>query len=275
MLLTSFVVDFSAHRIASLFPNEASPASALLVIAAAWPTLVLSVRPFSNAVESVLLSLVVLAISRAASRGHHRFSFFDGVAVGYIGAFGVFNRPTFVAFALAPAIWFAWASFWGRHKTAFSRVVPVFTAAGSFVVTSAAIIAFDTKWYDSSVPVIAPLNFVRYNSDISNLATHGVHPRWLHALVNMPILFGFLLIPAVSHSLSRKPLATLCSAIIVVSLAVLSLAPHQEFRFLLPLLLPVVLLGSKKLLYRGWWRGLLVAWVLFNVVMAIFFGVLH
>lgn len=34
------------------------------------------------------------------------------------------------------------------------------------------------------------LNSFLYNLDSSNLAAHGIHPRYLHSLVNMHILFG-------------------------------------------------------------------------------------
>jgi hypothetical protein len=37
---------------------------------------------------------------------------------------------------------------------------------------------------------LAPLNALRYNSQTSNLAEHGIHPRVTHALVNLPLMFG-------------------------------------------------------------------------------------
>lgn len=38
--------------------------------------------------------------------------------------------------------------------------------------------------------VIAPLNAAFYNLRSENLAIHGIHPRWLHAFVNLPMLLG-------------------------------------------------------------------------------------
>lgn len=46
-----------------------------------------------------------------------------------------------------------------------------------------------TTWWP---PVIAPLNAASYNANTSNLALHGTHPRWLHAVVNGPMMFGSL-----------------------------------------------------------------------------------
>jgi phosphatidylinositol glycan class Z len=31
---------------------------------------------------------------------------------------------------------------------------------------------------------------LRYNLDAANLVRHGLHARWLHAAVNVPLLFG-------------------------------------------------------------------------------------
>lgn len=42
----------------------------------------------------------------------------------------------------------------------------------------------------STAPTFAPLNALLYNLDAANLATHGTHPRWLHACVNAPMLLG-------------------------------------------------------------------------------------
>lgn len=39
---------------------------------------------------------------------------------------------------------------------------------------------------------ITPLNFLRYNFHTDNLAKHGLHPRYLHLLVNIPLLYNVL-----------------------------------------------------------------------------------
>lgn len=40
--------------------------------------------------------------------------------------------------------------------------------------------------------VVTPVNFLKYNMNIKNLETHGLHPRFLHLLVNIPLLFSVL-----------------------------------------------------------------------------------
>lgn len=40
--------------------------------------------------------------------------------------------------------------------------------------------------------VVTPVNFLKYNANTKNLETHGLHPRLLHFLVNVPLLFSIL-----------------------------------------------------------------------------------
>jgi phosphatidylinositol glycan class Z len=125
--------------------------------------------------------------------------------------------------------------------------------------------------------VLTPLNSLLYNMKADNLAHHGLHPRFTHLLVNFPMLFGPLALLAVASALSAlvsrprgvkgagvaasrastrgerggrgssaetdTPWARSCVAACgSCGLMFLSLAPHQEPRFLLPLCLPMALL---------------------------------
>jgi len=65
-------------------------------------------------------------------------------------------------------------------------------------------------------------------------------------------------------------------ASILFAFIILSLVPHQEMRFLLPMLLPLVLLGYKGILGNDesfFW--LKVGWIAFNIVFLIFMGMFH
>lgn len=119
-------------------------------------------------------------------------------------------------------------------------------------------------------PVITPLNNFKYNSDAENLAKHGIHPRYQHFLINLPQLLGpaFPLLFFLRRSHFTTP--TLLSALSGVAL--LSIFPHQEVRFLIPAV-PLIL-SSVRLprLYTKWWIS---AWVLFNAFLGIFMGVYH
>lgn len=38
--------------------------------------------------------------------------------------------------------------------------------------------------------VISPLNNLLYNLKVDNLAQHGLHPRYTHFAINLPLLYG-------------------------------------------------------------------------------------
>ena len=120
---------------------------------------------------------------------------------------GTFTRVTFVAFAL-PIGWqllrqislsisiHPRRSSW--RKQALTLLPPTLTAT----LTSLAIILTDTYYFrdDFSTLVITPFNFLSYNLSPRNLAEHGIHPRWLHIFVNLPMMVGppllWLAVPA-------------------------------------------------------------------------------
>lgn len=140
---------------------------------------------------------------------------------------------------------------------------------------------------------VAPLNALRYNLSPRNLATHGLHPRLTHALLNAPLLYGPLAAVAARDVLrsrcgllrgsyrlkhvwppSGQPftLRKLLVATAVTPLAALSLIPHQEARFLIPLLLPLVLLYGPLMLRS---RVSLGSWAAFHGLLTLFFGGAH
>lgn len=163
--------------------------------------------------------------------------------------------------------------------------------------------------------VLAPLHNFLYNADPENLARHGTHPLWLHACVNLPLLLGPLALLVVrrrlwtlspsaavdsamdgmtgggAHRFVRpRPLdealegvlprrvAVLLLALCASYLGALSLAPHQEARFLLPLVAPLCLLYSSVVAAHGRRspRGRrVVTWAVWNAAMVLVMGVLH
>lgn len=129
-------------------------------------------------------------------------------------------------------------------------------------------------------PVLTPLNNIRYNSQVSNLAEHGLHPNYQHLIVNLPQLLGPALAPLISAgwpyswdslkvSLDNPRLTSAATGT-----AILSLIPHQEPRFLLPcvpLLLTCVRIPSSPFWRRTFW----ISWSLFNAFMSILMGLYH
>jgi len=119
-------------------------------------------------------------------------------------------------------------------------------------------------------PIITPLNNLKYNSDPSNLALHGVHPWYQHGLINLAQFLG----PAFPLLLFlRKAHITPMVISALSGTALLSLFSHQEARFLLPvvpLLLSSVPLPSSR--FKKVW---IAAWVIFNLAMGVLMGVYH
>lgn len=233
------------------------------------------------------------------------------VFVGLLLACGIFNRPTFVIFSLIPLI------LWMQNSySLFMLLARVVYLAIGFSLMSALLVCLDTVYYredlvdlhvditfcleksDSVVTCIyqaasdhfifTPWNFVIYNTDRDNLASHGAHPWYLHLTLNALILFGPLsilgfcaLIKAccleATYCLDwrKKKLWPLLWMFYLPSL-LLSAFPHQEPRFIIPLLTPMVLLAA--LMYKpksGLFRLVTVAWIIFNAAGVVLFGFFH
>lgn len=117
-------------------------------------------------------------------------------------------------------------------------------------------------------PVLAPYNALMYNIRTTNLAEHGLHPRYTHLFANIPLLLA----PAVF--LLFRPILSMRLWCAISGLIALSILPHQEPRFLLPLV--PLLLSSVHLPLNNRMRQIwLVLWIGFNVVMGGLMGIFH
>lgn len=172
-------------------------------------------RPFSNSLETLLLAAALYLAPHSTKRD----SSVRLIAFGAALALGVFTRITFPAFAgplvldvaqrlasqlsRSPQCVQSSASQGAQVSTASPRRSPLLRLAKrsipivlSFAITSLACAITDTIYFSSSelAPlsrlVLAPLNLLRYNLSAANLAEHGLHPRYMHVLVNWPMLFG-------------------------------------------------------------------------------------
>jgi len=163
--------------------------------------------------------------------------------------------------------------------------------------------------------LVTPVNFIRYNIMPINTATHGEHPRWLHLLINIPLLYNILGIIAIIsfgnmlYKLCKKQYQNLpqtqsfvfmMTTAIFAPIFMLSFFNHQEPRFLIPITTPIILLHSPKLitginisnylkesqysLIRCIFsnvdisikgKSILKIWYMMNIVFVIFFGFIH
>jgi hypothetical protein len=136
-------------------------------------------------------------------------------------------------------------------------------------------------WYFTSTvsPLLAPLNNFIYNMNPANLAQHGIHPRYMH-LVNLALLFGLALLlvrwpvstPALKGNPAggmRKSLAISC----LFAISVLSVMPHQEPRFLLPV--SVGLFACIPTIPRRFRRLFWPLWIVIQLSLIGLFGFWH
>ncbi|KAM5165599.1 GPI mannosyltransferase 4 [Mantella aurantiaca] len=300
----SFLLDYTVYQVAPVCASN--PWKALLLLSASHVTLVFYTRTISNAVEGILFALLLLLTSPSScnitssskrSKAYH--------LIGMVLAAGFFNRPTFLCFALMPVLY--WASQNDLSQFSYTSIINVIKLLPSTVITSAIFIVSDTMYYTGHYPfsinnmenyahhqrqniILTPFNFLCYNLNPSNLAQHGIHPPITHLAINSPMLFGLLHLSAVlsGFNLIKKQIwskynspNTECERpsshearllfFYFVPLIALSLFNHQEPRFLIPLVLPLVLLVSSY----STTTKIKCSIVMFNVLGALFFGCLH
>ncbi|GFH46911.1 hypothetical protein CTEN210_03385 [Chaetoceros tenuissimus] len=280
----------------------------LLVLASSWVTLCFLNRPFTNSLETMCLSMLCMVVVRDfkflnVRQDSLKPSLLNPLLMGVIGAFGLWTRFTFCIFAFPAVVCFfleRWSSMKGLFEKLRITMTTFLTIATSFTITSLYFIYEDSRFYNllqalsnGELPEnllsisITPWNAFRYNSKVSNLNDHGLHPRYLHVLVNLPMLFGPLCIIFFYNLLKRysskksksrlgERIDRMMYSILLFGIFVLSCAPHQEPRFLVPLTIPVVVIFGEKILHTEKYRRSLVAiWILFNIACFIFFGTLH
>jgi GPI mannosyltransferase 4 len=244
-------------------------------MASCWPLMTFGVRPFSNTLEAVCLSVAgAIACRRGASSHAQSYAF------GAIIAAGFFTRFTFLLFAAPLGVYYL-LGVWRRGGSAsVARACVAVGAAGALV--GAAFVLVDSLYFSGdggpAQLVVAPLNNLLYNLDPANLAKHGLHPRYLHALVFVPLMltalavysYGDALRAIVTRSLDAR--TALLLACIMFPLAAISRAPHQELRFLLPLVAPAAILGASRLCASRRQRG---AWLLVNLALFVLYAGMH
>uniref|UniRef100_T1HXP4 Mannosyltransferase n=3 Tax=Rhodnius TaxID=13248 RepID=T1HXP4_RHOPR len=256
----------------------------------------------------------------------HTFS--NVLPIATVTVLGTFNRPTFLAYAFPPVF------FW-LHRGLGSRFIGLndFNMRMiAFCVCSLPVllvlIVVDSVYYGQLTVqeimhknislmrdlAMTPYNFIKYNVNSSNLVEHGLHPRFTHTFINIPLLYNVLGISGIFgfvniiyrgllkkwSSLPRvQSIIGLMTTSFIIPIAVLSIFPHQEARFLIPCTLALVFLHSQRIRHVDEYKtvipkkengftayvkkdrkfsykdGTLALWYLVNIIMTVFFGFVH
>lgn len=297
-ILSIIFIDGSVYYMSKERKNMGNPCNpwvVLNILASSWVTLGFFCRPFSNTLETMCLAVLCAIATRDMK---HTPSLVETVLVptilGLVGGIGLFSRFTFCIYAFPVVL--SVLSLRIQHFSKESRFklisITIISMAASFLMVTLSFVWFDARFYsnqigtESTFPTldglkkyIAPWNAFRYNTKANNLSEHGIHPRMMHMFVNVPLLFGPLAVFFVSrlvtiHKRSREgmsPVDQMLNAVFIFGLSVLSLAPHQEPRFLLPLMVPLVTLHGNR--FVSFIR--VFYWCMFNAALLYFFGYLH
>ncbi|PYI27635.1 hypothetical protein BP00DRAFT_15656 [Aspergillus indologenus CBS 114.80] len=274
MFLLSFVLeDWAVYE---LVPLPRHRRATVVLVASSYVTWTYQTHTFSNSLETLLVTWSLVLIRRIAENKRHS-SLFSCAVLSLIAIIGVFNRITFPAFVLVPGLYLL-PHLW-RRPSSFLSIVGF--GLGFFCLA----ILVDTKFYRSPAtfwealhsPVITPINNLLYNSDKSNLALHGLHPRYHHFLVNLPQLLGPAYIAMILSlfNFSAVPfwLRDMRAISAISATAMLSIFPHQEPRFLLPCV--PLLLSCLRIRNTRNSRWFLAAWAIFNAILGFLMGVYH
>ena len=283
------------------------PFYSLFVLATSYVTNVFATRPFSNTLETGIFGILLALFinpdynspsdsSKNVGKANH-LTKYKCILIGSLTSLGFFCRQTFLLFALVPYLAYFICEMKSQKQHLLQIMAKVMFMAFGFFITSVGFITLDS-WYFGHLQhgkiVLTSWNFIKYNSLQSH--THGHHPFFIHFLVNMPLLFGpmaFLFytklgsllckfcglsqietdnqLKAKNH-LKYNSFLILC---ILVPVLILSLIPHQEPRFIMPVILPLVLLFCSKVVGSNYFPTIMMSWFIWNIIGCIFFGVLH
>ncbi|KAG9202660.1 alpha 1,2 mannosyltransferase [Epicoccum nigrum] len=269
MLALSVVMeDWAVHE---LVESPRARRVAVPLVASSYVTWTFQTHTFSNSLETLLVCWSLVLIQRIVG-DKKRSGILASSMLGCMVVVGIFNRITFPAFLLLPSLLLLPHFKRKPLSLCFLTAAALFTAFVAICVDTASYtpgdVGFSTVFTE---PVITPLNNFLYNSDSTNLAQHGIHPRYQHFLANLPQLLGpaFPLVFFLRRSHINTSLVSALSGI-----ALLSIFPHQEARFLLPAV-PLIL-SSIRLPYSPTLRKTWTAtWILFNLALGLLMGVYH
>ncbi|KAJ2352688.1 alpha 1,2 mannosyltransferase, partial [Coemansia sp. RSA 2618] len=295
MAILSFAIDGCIIRAIQRQYPKACLSATRLVLATSFCLAVFHSHTFANSFASVVLAVcfdLLSAIEAGVRVPNNRVLLkHKCLLLGVALALGTFTHVSFPMFALPVGLV---AVLLLIRAASFAGLLAV---VGGGLSTLLAIVVVDSLYYGtlqlqlvggiprrvSGALTCTVLNNVLYNSNNSNLATHGIHPWYNHMLLSMPTLFGPLAILAVAKGWAFVKSAqarqgtcyvSVAAALSVVTgLGMLSMVPHQEPRFLVPMLPALVICTWRwhRIASAYFWYP----WIAFNAVLSVLYGVVH
>ncbi|CAK9827834.1 GPI mannosyltransferase 4 [Anthophora retusa] len=302
---THFYLDYCLYKICYMYGQNYK--IRLITYASSYVMLVYATHTLSNTIELVLTALLLYYASysmaysekvvvqsdylsdkyKKAKTGVERVQYYKLIAslpphslnhcikIATITIIGIFNRPTFIAFAFAPIFFWLQRGLGSKSVGFVDFHIRIFTFIACGIPTTIFFILVDSFYFgyltmgeignlDISMNnfVVTPLNFLRYNVNAKNLQHHGLHPHYLHFIVNIPLLynalgviglvtFGRMLYSGLKAQWLNLPriqsVVGLMTTSFIVPIIMLSIFPHQEPRFIIPTLLPLAFLYAPNI----------------------------
>ena len=290
----SYVIDVTIEKIAlTISKNQGDKFQkrkgiCIFIFRSSAVAIVFFTRTFSNVVEAVLFTLLVWRVlSQLNQDSFERDLNGTTVGIALIVTIGFFIRPTFLLFATFGSLVYLTLCI-KNGKLLSQTVIALVTAT----VASSCVIYMDSIYFstvDNFKFTITPFNLIKYNLDPKSLTLHGEHSRFLHLIVNCPLLFGplfgfFILgtaeVVLLSYNLPKKRQFEFNLMFLVGStwfpIFMLSYFKHQEPRYILPAISTMCLVASWTLERRPMlWKRLIRLWVIFNTALTAWFGFVH
>lgn len=224
---------------------------------------------FSNSIETIILLLTLGLFQNLSKSTQGTNHFLKNVSLGFLISVGIFNRITFLGFIFLPSLSIFKKYYLKQFKLFIVLIVSIITNCYIFTI-------LDTIYFQNDSWTITAWNNLKYNMDVKNLSTHGLHARYTHLLINLPQLIGPVILIIFNPRIIgiKKKRKTnkfdLLILSIVSGLIILSIFQHQEMRFLMPLV-PLFLMKTPRLSSKIW----LMIWLVFNFVMTLVMSFFH
>lgn len=265
----------------------------LFVFRTSYISIVFLNRLFSNSCETFLFTTFLYVMFKKLKCDTK--SIFLDFGIGLILSFGFFVRASFLMFAFYPLfhvfivmlVKLPLLKFLTKGlKMAISTII-------GFIIGAFVNIMMDSYYFSDHKMfslLVTPWNSIKYNTNKESLKEHGIHPRYLHLIVNMFLLYGPMyaaFLVTVSRLLFScmkcrnvktenvsQEIQIFMSGSSIIPILFLSAIPHQEPRFLLPMIVPMTFLFVCTI-NKQFYISFFSAWIVFNLLGVAWFGFLH
>lgn len=295
IVVSWLVVDMCLYRI---LPTKPERIKSVFFTLTSYITLIYQSHCFSNSVETPLVMVCLMLVNDLRFdlevKKSGKCDFEKLFYLGLVVACGIFNRITFACYFIIPSFYV--------FKYIWKYKMGVFAGILGFLIPTISFIAIDTYEFTGQLDldnlIITPWNNLKYNSNMENLSQHGIHPYYTHLIINLPQILGPSIL-LIAYKFKNTYYRTTPFLTLVSGLLFMSVVPHQELRFLIPLL-PVATCCfdfnylpsnqqqndkiKKKLFnkpeavlssFSKLGNYILWAWYIFNFFMCILMGILH